>query len=163
MEGYFRYYDSDHSPDELRRIVQGKDAHKVCCFSLADDEMLLWTHYASNHTGVCIEVDTDDARSAEVTFEAIKYQARIPWLRRDDNMIRSARDILSTKISKWRYERAILAFSRGPNDSYKVGRITRIILGIRVDAALKELVERSARGVPVIQAKLELETNSIVS
>lgn len=34
-----------------------KDAVRVVCLSEVYDSMLMWSHYAQNHTGFCIEYD----------------------------------------------------------------------------------------------------------
>ena len=32
---------------------------KLCCFSAINDSLLMWTHYADNHKGYCIEYDLE--------------------------------------------------------------------------------------------------------
>ena len=161
MEGYFRYYDADHTPVELQRIVNEKDTKGVCCFSLTHDEILLWTHYANNHKGICFEIDADIERSPDVTLEVIKYRTNIPWLKQDNNRLLSATEILSTKIAKWKYEQEIRAFCTGKNQRLKVGSISRVIFGIRVDAHIKTLVETHPRAPQTVQASLDFDTNRI--
>lgn len=161
MEGYFRYYDADHSPDELRKIVQGKDRYGISCFSLTCDEILLWSHYANNHKGICIEIDTDLDRSESVSWDVIKYRRNIPWIKKKNSRSRSAKEILSTKIFKWDYEQEIRAFCEGKHQKHKVGRITKVILGVRSDDALKALVSEFAKEIPVVEATLDFDTNKI--
>lgn len=37
-----------------------KDAVRVVCLSEVYDSMLMWSHYAQNHTGYCIEYDFEE-------------------------------------------------------------------------------------------------------
>lgn len=161
MEGYFHYYDADHSPDELRKIVQGKDAYGICCFSMNSDEILMWAHYASNHKGICIEIDADMERSPEVTLEPIKYQPKIPWVKQRNGKIRDAKDILSRKIKKWKYEQEIRAFCEGKYRKLRVGRITKVILGLRVDGEVRRIVHQHIENPLIAEARLDFETNKI--
>lgn len=163
MEGYFHYYEKDHSPDELRKVVEGKDGYGICSLSMVSNDILLWTHYASNHRGICIEIDADIDRSNEVTLEPVKYRPNIPWLRKNNGIIRDAKDILSTKISKWRYEQEIRAFCGGNNRKLKIGQTTKVILGLRAVGQLEELVTKHAGTVSIVKARLDFETNKIES
>ena len=161
MEGYFHYYEADHSPEELRKVVEGKDAYGVCSLSMVNDDILLWTHYASNHTGVCIEIDADIDHSNEVALEPVKYRPNIPWLRKDTGNLRDAKDILTTKISKWKFEQEIRAFCEGKGRKLAIGRITKVILGIRVDPDIKQIVNQYIEPDRIAQARLNFETNTI--
>lgn len=158
MEGYFKYYPDKHPPHELKQIVQGKDSFGVSCFSFTYDEILLWTHYAKNHTGVCIEIDTDIECSEEVSFEKVKYESHIPWLNHHTGRQRSPKEILSTKIAKWEFEQEIRAFCTGKNQKFKVGKITKVILGIRVSNDIENIAGNSP---DVVQASLDFKTNRI--
>ena len=163
MEGYFHYYDADHSPDELRDIVQSNDAYGICCFSMNCYEILMWAHYASNHKGLCIEIDADLERSPEVTLESIKYPPKIPWVKQRNGKVRDAKDILSRKIQKWKYEQEIRAFCEGKDRKLKVGRITKVILGLRVDEAVRRIVNQHIETPLIAKARLNFETNKIES
>lgn len=33
------------------------NSSRICCFSLINDNILMWSHYADNHAGVCLEFD----------------------------------------------------------------------------------------------------------
>lgn len=162
MEGFFRYYASEHPQSEIADFVESKDKYNVCCCSLVSDDIFMWTHYASNHQGICIEIDVDEERSNDVTFEPIKYQPNIPWLRKHNGQMRDAKDILSMKISKWRYEKEIRAFCANiGNNTHKIGRITKIILGLRIEDHLKRIVKQCAGNMNVVEAHLNFDTNTI--
>lgn len=51
---------------KARLLVENYINHtKVACFSLIKDSILMWSHYASNHSGICIEYDSNYLRSEE--------------------------------------------------------------------------------------------------
>ena len=39
-------------------LQKNKDKLKICCFSEVDDNILMWSHYADSHKGLCLEFDT---------------------------------------------------------------------------------------------------------
>ncbi len=162
MEGYFKYHQSDHAESELEKIVNGKDSLGVCCFSLVGDDMLMWTHYASNHKGVCVEVDTDLGCSPQVSFEVIRYCSHIPLLRKRDGSNRSAKELLSTKISLWQYEHEIRAFCSGAGQQWKVGALTRIILGLQIEDQARTQLSLAFGSVPVTSASLDYSENRVI-
>ena len=40
----------------------------ICCFSLRNDSILMWSHYAKNHTGACVEFEVDDNDFRKVRY-----------------------------------------------------------------------------------------------
>lgn len=51
--------------DEIRAMA------RITCFSKRNDSILMWSHYASSHEGVCIEFEND-----KDIFKEVKYQKR---------------------------------------------------------------------------------------
>lgn len=77
----------------------------VLCLTSKAENLLMWAHYASNHTGICIGFD-----SAVAPFEsarAVRYQEERPCVRAidlsrdDENLIEK---VLFTKSPHWVYE-----------------------------------------------------------
>ena len=164
MEGYFRYYDHEHEPEELLSAVNEKKKIKICCFSMVPDDMLLWSHYSNNHKGVCIEVDIDLDRSKDVTFEPIRYKDDIQFIKLPDGKIRSAKDILSSKLSPWSYEREIRAFTSNPDPiCIKVGKITRVILGINATEETRKMIHDTIEDYKISDAKFDFDTSKILT
>jgi hypothetical protein len=57
-EAKFRQYSNR---DEMRdwQLKQLRDGVTVFCLSKENDNILLWSHYAANHSGICIGFDRD--------------------------------------------------------------------------------------------------------
>jgi len=162
MEGFFRYYQEQHSLDAIRQLVDGKDSYGVCCFSKFYRNPLMWTHYANNHKGICIEVDANIKRDDKVSLEPIDYCRRIPDLVSPSEQTLGAKEILSKKIKIWEYEREIRAFCDGKGNKLTVGKITRVILGVRIEDSMKTAVRDCARSsFLVVETKVNFNTNRI--
>ena len=132
MEGFFRYYPDKHNLAALQKIVEGKDNLGICSFSTNPCDVVLWSYYANNHKGICIEVDADLDRNPKVTLEPVTYEPQIPWLRKHDETDLTAKEILSMKLNPWKREVEIRAFCDGPDKNFKVGQITKVILGVNI-------------------------------
>ncbi|MCP5534790.1 MAG: DUF2971 domain-containing protein [Akkermansiaceae bacterium] len=162
MEGYFRYYDHEHTKDRLLQIVNEKRKIKICCFSMVPDDMLLWSHYANNHKGVCIEVDLDLDESSGVTFEPIRYKDDIQFIKKPDRSMRAVKDILSFKLSPWTYEREIRAFtSSNQPKCLKVGKITRVILGFNATQATQDTIRNMNLDCKISKAEFDFDASEI--
>jgi hypothetical protein len=76
----------------------------ICCFSELRDSILMWSHYAKEHKGICIGFDTSKS-FFRFAWEVI-YQEEFPVVRRptDSNEDVLAKTLL-TKASCWSYEK----------------------------------------------------------
>jgi len=78
----------------------------VCCFTLNDDHILMWSHYANNHRGLCLEFEPVVDLAYFLTAE-VKYSDQFDPL----NYFSSEDDALMimvlTKSTVWSYEREI--------------------------------------------------------
>lgn len=77
MEGYFRHYIRKVPETKLKDFVEEKGKYRVCSLSSTYKDILMWSHYAKGHRGLCIEIEasSDDNRIKEV-----RYCNKIPWL-----------------------------------------------------------------------------------
>lgn len=162
MEGFFRYYDQEHTENEMNQIIDEKSLIKICCFSMDPDDMLLWSHYSNNHKGVCIEVDTDSSVSEGVSFTPVRYKNDIQFLKNPDGSLREVKSLLSYKLTPWVYEQEIRAFIQGAAQNTKVGTITRVIVGINASDETKEMVERARQKYSITQAKFDFDQSKIL-
>lgn len=130
--------DKDNShPIELRKNL------KICCFSKYQRSLLLWSHYADYHTGVCFgfegkylgnegkdsflahnrkcysfDLETKMIFSDPIFYE-VKYQDSFP---KQLNMVKTKKltpllDFVLTKQSDWRYEQEYRLIDLTTDDS----------------------------------------------
>lgn len=75
----------------------------ISCFSAARDSILMWAHYAAEHSGVCIGFDT--TKYFFQTAWEVQYQDELPIiLRPSDNPDTMLSKSLLTKSIHWNYE-----------------------------------------------------------
>lgn len=85
----------------------------VACFSTVSDDLLMWAHYAANHTGICIGFDSSHTPFS--TARAVEYaqeRPRIPSIRvlQEDELL--VRNVLLRKSEHWAYEKEWRAVKR---------------------------------------------------
>lgn len=129
MEGYFQY-----SPDVDRTLINnilvGKSKRYICSLSRNSDIGLMWTHYADENRGCCLEVEVTSKTWKRLDVE---YSEKMPTL----NAYTTVEDILKVKARMWDYEEEVrylspvnLTPSKRPMLSV---RINRIIFGYKVE------------------------------
>jgi len=140
MEGKFLY--SGASKGYKKRIKEKLDSMMICSLSTSYDNGLLWTHYANQHKGCCIEV--------EVTAK-VWEQKRIEYLDRmtniDENSFSNDEDainaILSQKSKDWEYEHEIRYIrKKGKNiKPFLTVRVKRLLLGLKMGKTEKTFIK----------------------
>lgn len=136
----------------------------VCCFaghSRSARSTLMWSHYAKEHTGVCLQYRTISAPSVLWRAHAVEYVndvLRIGWIdkvaRRD-----ALYSALHRKSDAWAYEREhriIFPDAAGRDLAFSPRALTSVILGCKAPrVAEDEVVDmcraRVARGHPPVR------------
>jgi hypothetical protein len=97
---------------------------RICCFAGVHDDLLMWSHYADHHRGICLgfsveEKDIYDAASGNTSgkFYRVSYpdDDMIPSVRGGANNNEAVTDfvtrVLCSKSRHWRYEREVRMLS----------------------------------------------------
>ncbi len=146
--------------------------------SLAErcDDILMWSHYADCHKGICVEFRTDGDSSMFSGAKPVVYSDDYPHLDLRDivesKKTRAAAAWMLTKSSQWSYEKEwrVLDFEVGPGvHTFPANSLSSVILGCRIPDVEREKVlkwtESFSHPVAVLQAKqsasqfrLEMET-----
>lgn len=124
MEGHFAYTLLDKN-ESLREQILAKSARtSICSLSKRDNIGLMWTHYANEGKGCCIEVEVTDSKWKRLD---IKYSDELP-------PATNVETVLTTKGTAWKYEEEV-RYLNTPDQS-KTGRerrikvkITKVIFG----------------------------------
>lgn len=140
MEGYYlAAFSADRHRYAASLMQEKKRGRGLACFSETHDNDLLWAHYASNWSGICIEYDYSELSASIRELEAanlfpVIYSSDLITI--DDRDLIDAEEavdrILRQKKQCWSYEREWrLLANLGPN---MIGplTITRIFLGSRI-------------------------------
>lgn len=160
------HYWKDKQYDVIDSISQDLDQslNRVSCFSEVNNSILMWSHYAKNHTGVCIEfspkVEGDSVAlhlepnqiltshpylSEYAPLFPIQYTKTMapPFNRLKDNTSRIVHDFFLRKHEDWSYEkerRILFTSNLLLNNPLRVKKssITGIFLGVRIEKSEKQ-------------------------
>lgn len=156
-------------------IQSEKDANQnsgVVCLSEVNDSILMWSHYAESHTGICIEFErTPESDLGDLAICApIEYCATYPII--DFNEILSSPDgktfnrMLRGKADCWAYEKEWrFILNQGGMHCKLVGKISKVIFGLRTPTAFKATIQAlcDEQGIHTVQAvKAPMEFRIII-
>jgi hypothetical protein len=115
----------------------------VLCLSKKRNDILMWSHYADSHKGVCLEFDGMSkfmAHAQEVKYSKVRDPIR-PYYETQEQMMEKA---LLTKSCHWTYEDEyrLLRYTEGPGlVEFRPHNLIRIIVGANADDATLDLVK----------------------
>ncbi|MEZ4972853.1 MAG: DUF2971 domain-containing protein [Cyclobacteriaceae bacterium] len=75
----------------------------ICCFTNDKDDLLLWSHYADGHKGVCLGFDYDLMTKKFPQFDEVDYNDD-PFHFDIKNATKSVSNTILRKSTKWKYE-----------------------------------------------------------
>lgn len=130
---------SPRNPKTLRYVTelhtkQITENIGVLCLSEVHNDILMWSHYADSHRGVCLEFDgyfDVFANAQKVDYPPTRPRIN-PFRQNPIEMMEAA---LLTKAEHWKYEREwrIVQYTSGPGIKYfPPESLTGIILGAQI-------------------------------
>jgi hypothetical protein len=132
-----------------QRVTQFVHQIGICCFSEHDDILLMWSHYADKHRGVCLKFDMPENDPFFNVPIKVHYPSRFPHfdfieMRKDSHSL--LQFLVGTKSADWQYEAEIrIARGMGMHDVFRGAikfdkkRLTEVIFGYK---AGPEAIER---------------------
>lgn len=164
--------DQDIVAFELKNVSSDIDSFqrklkKFGIVSLAESasDILMWSHYADNHKGICIELDRNENNelgNPEVTSK-VKYTQSYPSLNSkilldSDKFNSSLQRVLYTKSKQWEYEKEWRTFKQQGGIVYPLpGKIKSITFGIRSSQMDIEIVKKLIIGTEIMLFQAELK------
>lgn len=131
MEGVFAY-DSSLSSRYIHTLKDQKYRTYICSLSKTYHNGLMWSFYANEHKGCCLELEVNTKLKDWHKLE-VQYVSNVATIE-EDNM--TVDDILSKKSSQWAYEqevRYVRTVSELKDNRRKLSvNISRIFLGIKM-------------------------------
>ena len=150
--------ESFFTPNWQQSLNGVRDIAGVYCFAGSARSTLMWSHYASEHGGVCLQFDrTLDIATLSHALH-VKYVPDLPVLNWVVNFHQGIGEMMFSKHPCWEYEQEsrIMIFGQaGRYLPFAPQALRRLIFGCRVDAKLvdavqKSLEERAAAGHPKV-------------
>ena len=166
LEGYLDGIRRDD--DKLKKAIEDCSQilwkklsdRRIYCLTPIADSTLMWSHYAANHCGICLEFDTGNELIGSAL--QVRYSITYPeWVPQDAN-----KDLLAlvlTKSDVWAYEKEfrLIASSResplmlhGDFVLLPKGALTAIIVGCQSSdyTNIQKIVETYCPWIPVKRA-----------
>lgn len=152
------------SPAAASEMMQRAGANHMqslamCCLSGVHDQVLMWSHYADSHAGVCLRFKTRPL-SADIPDLAyrVSYSAERPVVNRATATDDYARifDAMLVKADFWTYEQEHRLFRRkvlggAGHEAFPPDRLDGVIFGARCGPDERAMVREwvAERGIPV--------------
>lgn len=92
-------------------LKRERENFRLSCFSEKDNEVLMWSHYANKHHGICIGFDFPHKYENKFILCHVKYLDKIIPIDGNADMLRVILYWLTTKSIRWEYENEIRAIS----------------------------------------------------
>ncbi|HIF9108244.1 TPA: DUF2971 domain-containing protein [Photobacterium damselae] len=145
----------------------------ICCLSHNPDSILMWSHYAKNHTGFVVEftVKQDDQNLNMNNVEEklfgwdVIYNETMPTIVAGSDSFDAVKDLFLTKSPEWKYESEyrVLGMNKGPGiHRFDQTTISKVIAGTKMSSddynELKQLVEELSKrinmNIPLVKAEM---------
>lgn len=189
LDDFIDFKNSGKIEKSISKAVQDATATLlISCFSKIDNSVLMWSHYADNNKGICLEFENEDfmemlysEERASIKIRNIMYKIlwnfhtkeKIEISKKELPIFLIAIAPLLTKSKDWAYEKEVRCIfnssnkqliSRNNHFLYRLKTLKSIILGCRTseEDKLEILSIAIEKGVPVFQMKLTQGTYSLV-
>ncbi|MDH4459555.1 MAG: DUF2971 domain-containing protein [Nevskia sp.] len=143
MEGAYRYENGLLAPYQVDAIYSEKNRWHLLSLTKAPDNLLMWSHYASGHSGMVVGVEVTDT---EAEIEPVTYVTDLSIKQHTEDI---AQLILRRKYDLWSYEEEVRAFKRnegGKNATTFIKvKVKEVIFGTKTDVSIKILVTAIAK------------------
>jgi hypothetical protein len=160
-EAIARLYDpktGPKSPDYLKQVHEAHDRHVaekigVLCLSEIADDILMWSHYADLHRGICLQFNSNF--SFFENAHRINYKHERPKINPfRDHIEQVMESVLLTKADHWAYEKEwrLIHYSDGAGAyRFPSEALTGIVLGSRISESNEQKVLEwlAARANPI--------------
>lgn len=167
MEGFYsptlRVQNLDTYARVTRELFSQKQNLGICCLTDTHENELMWTHYATNYTGICVSFrPTVLLKGLPDTAHLIRlgYGIVPPEIGMADtgNLNDAALKVLSHKKSSWGYEREWRVIAqRGALPVTAEGCIRDVFLGSRIADAHRTLIEDGLSDLPVRISAMKID------
>lgn len=141
MEGFF--YHHGLSREKLKAILTEKLSYRICSLSKCPTNIGLWTFYADEGKGCCIEVEPE---KGDWKQEDIDYAFDIPGIAdvvKGQYDVQAIEKILCTKLKIWEFEqevRYLKSVGKSKHPHFLKIKVKKMILGYNIEKDKKKLL-----------------------
>lgn len=158
----------------VETIEQAINEMKICCFSEVYDSILMWTHYANNHTGICFKFDISKDLACFSLPLKVKYAKEFHEFNLFNEYSSGITNMPRYKSEEWAYEREIRmikALGCESFNSFNRDSLIEVIFGLRTKQenidSIKRIIEKIGykkiiyKKIEIINNKFALKTRGI--
>ena len=145
--------------DSLEDSIKGQG---ICCFAENFENTLMWSHYATHHSGICLVFEPH----LDISLFLVKVRYTDEFVPKNyyaDNRI-GALIMLSTKSNDWKYEQEYRSISATPGENtYDRKMLSAVIFGCKTsqEEMFKVIDTIESSGYKNISyCRAQMETNS---
>lgn len=139
-----RYHTRRLASNILDLLTREYSRHGVLSLAARWNCPLMWSHYADQHRGLCIEYSVHDAAFEDLRpvqynrSRTIKASTLVAWKLERSNAARLTIEetIFLAKAPQWRYEKEWRAISSRAGPTPAIARVTGIYFGLRCDTSV---------------------------
>jgi len=156
LEGRFH---SDFGNDFDENVNSKRDEWRICSLSSALDNFLVWSHYASGHQGIAIELDIPEDN---VDLSKVHYRPFSPVLTERSEGIRDLKKLFEIKTEEWSYEREYRIIIK--SEFYKLPNpIKKVYLGHKICSKRQNILRSILPPhVEIVQMKLDSYQGKVI-
>lgn len=129
----------ENQNNQNRILKEKRKEYKLSCFSEYYDEILMWSHYAEKHSGICVGFNFPHNYEEKFILCPVKYFRELKELDGTTDVYRIILYWLTTKSIRWQYEKENRAITKSKNKDlsyeyikYDSKYIKEIIFGVNV-------------------------------
>lgn len=126
-------------------LIRNTAATGIVSLTRDPKSILMWSHYAANHTGICIQFEVARDIRALTRAVPVKYCETYPLVRWVSDFDDDIRAVLLRKHTGWKYEmehRVILPGEARRTYAFDAEALVGVLLGCRITQDGRETVER---------------------
>ena len=146
-------------------ILEAIEDMNICCFSEIENNILMWTHYSNNHTGICLKFDiSKDLECFSLPIKVIYSESFHKF-----NLLKNFKDgivnIPRYKSKDWEYEkevRMVKVIGGELFQPFKKESLVEVIFGLRTSQDnIKEMknIKVKNKYKNIIYKKMEIVSN----
>lgn len=168
-----------HRNKKLRQAfkswLEGMDKrYGLLCFSRSWRNPVMWSHYALNHTGLCVGFDVDPSLVQDVQYVSERLHPNLaPENLRDYIGEAQMLELSATKFIGWSYEEEVRMYVKFPDetppgkidfiDFSDTFKLKQVIVGPRCEITRRELTDAvTADNVGVFKSRLAYQRFEVV-
>lgn len=154
------------NPKNYTKVLKKeKKKFKVSCFSEVSDEILMWSHYADKHNGICIGFNFEPLYD-DYVFYPVSYVNELQKIDGMANVPYVFYYMVTVKAKCWTYEKEIRAVSKSEKSilSYPKEAVKEVIFGCNVrqsivSSQIKKIKKMGYRNIEF--KRMEINPNTL--